>query len=97
MKNKYEETITAFEQQLQELMLAFRLLKKKNSELEIELERKHNDLMQAHQNVLTLRKEYEQLRIAQNLASTENEKKEAKQSITKLIREIDKCLALLND
>ena len=97
MKNKYEETITAFEQQLQELMLAFRLLKKKNSELEIELERKHNDLMQAHQNVLTLRKEYEQLRIAQNLASNENEKKEAKQSITKLIREIDKCLALLND
>jgi len=97
MTNKYEETIAAFEQRLQKLMLAFQLLKKENSDLKSELERKHNDLMRAHQDVLVFQKNYEQLRIAQNLATTENEKKAAKQSITKLIREIDKCLTLLND
>ena len=97
MTNKYEETIAAFEQRLQKLMLAFQLLKKENSDLKSELERKHNDLMRAHQDVLVFQKNYEQLRIAQNLATTENEKKAAKQSITKLVREIDKCLSLLND
>ena len=97
MTNKYEETIAAFEQRLQKLMSAFQLLKKENSDLKAELERKHNDLMRAHQDVLVFQKNYEQLRIAQNLATTENEKKAAKQSITKLIREIDKCLTLLND
>ena len=97
MTNKYEETIAAFEQRLQKLMLAFQLLKKENSDLKAELERKHNDLMRAHQDVLVFQKNYEQLRIAQNLATTEDEKKAAKQSITKLVREIDKCLSLLND
>ncbi|MDR1585134.1 MAG: hypothetical protein LBS07_03025 [Prevotellaceae bacterium] len=97
MTNKYEESIAAFEQKLRKLMSEYRLLREENTRLKDDLNRKHNDLMLAHKDVLTLQEDYEQLRIARNLASTEDERNEAKQSITKLIREIDKCLALLND
>ena len=38
----------------------------------------------------------EQLRIATHLLSGVDENREAKQKINKLIREIDKCIALLN-
>ena len=95
MTNKYEETVAALEQKVREMILICKSLQKKNSDLEEELKRKHSDLMRAHQDVLTYQKNYEQLRIAQGLATTEDEKKTAKQSITKLVREIDKCLTLL--
>ena len=97
MTNKYEETIAAFEQKLRKIMSAYQLLQKENSELKEELERKHNDLMRAHKDVLTLQKDYEQLRIARSLVASDDAHDAAKQSVTKLIREIDKCLALLND
>ena len=97
MTNKYEETIAAFEQKLRKIMSAYQLLQKENSELKEELERKHNDLMRAHKDVLTLQKNYEQLRIARSLVASDDAHDAAKQSVTKLIREIDKCLALLND
>jgi hypothetical protein len=53
--------------------------------------------MHAHQEILELRKNYDHLLIARNLGSTESEKAESRQQITKMVREIDKCLALLDE
>jgi len=53
--------------------------------------------MHAHQEILELRKNYDHLQIARNLGSTEAEKAESRQQITKMVREIDKCLALLDE
>ncbi len=41
-------------------------------------------------------KKNEQLRLATHLLSGVDENREAKQKINKLVREIDKCIALLN-
>jgi hypothetical protein len=43
-----------------------------------------------------LKKRYENLKVAQALAEGDPENQAAKQKITKLIREVDKCIALLN-
>ena len=43
-----------------------------------------------------LRKRYENLKVAKVLAEGDPENQAAKQKITKLIREVDKCIALLN-
>jgi ABC-type sugar transport system ATPase subunit len=53
--------------------------------------------MLAHQEVLTLRKNYDHLRIARNLGVTEEDRSDSKQRINKMVREIDKCLALLDE
>lgn len=95
MVNQYEATITAFEEKLRKLMSAYRSLQTENASLKEELERKHRDLMEAHRDVLTLQKDYNELRIARGLSGNDEERKTAQESITKLIREIDKCLALL--
>jgi ABC-type sugar transport system ATPase subunit len=68
-----------------------------NTQLKADLERKQTDLMLAHQEVLELRKNYDHLKIARNLGVSETEKTESKQKITKMVREIDKCLALLDE
>ncbi len=78
-------------------MSEYRSLQDQNAELKAELSRKHTDLMMAHQEVLELRKNYDHLRIARNLGVTDEDRNESKQRINKMVREIDKCLTLLNE
>ena len=97
MTNRYEELIDAFELKLRKLMSEYQSLQEQNAELKAELERKHTDLMHAHQDVLELRKNYDHLRIARNLGISQEDRNESKQRIHKMVREIDKCLALLDE
>ena len=53
--------------------------------------------MIAHQEILELRKNYDHLQISKSLGSSEAEKAESKKKISKMVREIDKCLALLDE
>ena len=97
MTNKYEELIHAFEIRLRKLISEYKSLQEQNSLLKAELSREHTDLMKAHKEVLELRKNYDHLQIAKNLGVSEAEKAESRQQITKMVREIDKCLALLDE
>ncbi|MDD5184656.1 MAG: hypothetical protein PHS84_05280 [Paludibacter sp.] len=97
MTNRYEELINAFEKRLRKLISEYKSLQEQNAALKAELDRKQTDLMHAYQEVLELRKNYDHLQIARNLGGSEAEKAESKQQITKMVREIDKCLALLDE
>lgn len=97
MTNKYDELINAFELKLRKLISEYESLRDQNNQLRAALERKQEDLMQAHQQILEIRNSYDRLRIARNLATTEEERVESKRRINKIVREIDKCLALLNE
>jgi hypothetical protein len=97
MKNRYEELIHAFEIKLRKLISEYKSLQIQNAQLKADLDRKQTDLMLAHQEVLELRKNYDHLKIARNLGVSETERTESKLKITKMVREIDKCLALLDE
>ena len=97
MTNRYEELIHAFEIKLRKLISEYTFLKEENSMIKAELNRKQTDLMVAHQEILELRKNYDHLQIARNLGTSETEKAESRQQISKMVREIDKCLALLDE
>jgi DNA gyrase/topoisomerase IV subunit A len=97
MTNRYEELILAFELKLRKIISEYKLLKAQNAKLKEELDRKQNDLMHAHQEVLELRKNYDHLRLAKNLSGSNVERDESRLRITKMVREIDKCLALLDE
>ena len=97
MTNRYEELIRAFEIKLRKLISEYSFLKEENSLIKAELNRKQTDLMMAHQEILELRKNYDHLQIAKNLGATDAEKVESRQQISKMVREIDKCLALLDE
>ena len=97
MTNRYEELIRAFEIKLRKLISEYKSLQAQNAQLKADLDRKQTDLMLAHQEVLELRKNYDHLQTARNLGVSETEKAESKQQITRMVREIDKCLALLDE
>ena len=97
MANIYEELSKAFESKLRKLISQYKSLKDENSLLKTEIERKQSDLMMAHHEILTLRKNYENLRVVQALGHSEDERKQTKQRLNKMVQEIDKCLALLDE
>jgi hypothetical protein len=97
MTNRYEDLINAFEIKLRKLISEYKSLQEQNNLLKAELNRKQTDLMIAYQDILELRKNYDHLKIAKSLGVSETEKAESKQRINKMVREIDKCLALLDE
>ncbi len=97
MTNKYDELISAFEQKLRKLISAYRVLQEQNHQLEQKIEQKQNDLIEAHHRILELQKNYDHLIISRNLGVSEEERAQSKKKIDKLVREIDNCLALLDE
>jgi predicted nucleic acid-binding Zn-ribbon protein len=55
-----------------------------------------SDIVADREKFEELKKRYENLKVAKALAEGDPENQAAKQKITKLIREVDKCIALLN-
>jgi phage shock protein A len=66
-----------------------KVLEKNVLNLKHEIELLKNEKLELNQKI-------EQLRLATHILSGVDENREAKQKINKLIREIDKCIALLN-
>lgn len=88
---------------IDELKLNIRRLINNLEESRSELEKFKNINHELESNVVVanekfeeLRKRYENLKVARVLAEGDPENQAAKQKITKLIREVDKCIALLN-
>lgn len=97
MTNSYEELISSFEDKLQRLISEYESLKKQNASLQLELTRKNNEYIDACGKIKELQENYEHLRMARYLNVSPKERKISKQYINKLVRDIDKCLALLDE
>lgn len=68
----------------------------KNGLLKEEINRLKSDIQVLEKEKSELGQKMEQMKLATLILSGVDENREAKQKINKLIREIDKCIALLN-
>jgi hypothetical protein len=97
MTNRYEELISAFEKKLRKLISGYQSLQIQNAKLKADLEIEHENLMKAHGEILELRKKNDHLFLASQLGGSGEGRAEAKKQIDKMVREIDQCLALLDE
>ncbi len=97
MDNQYSNLIIEFDSNLRDLMTKYKALKEENETLKANVERKNEEIMHAHKEILDLRSEYFSLETAAGLGGSIEKSDKAKQHINKLVREIDKCLTLLNE
>lgn len=95
MTNQYDELINVFASNLRKLISEYESLKVQNFMLKKEIELKDNELKSLQQKVLELQEKINHFQIAKALAATPEESSLAKQQLSKMVREIDKCLALL--
>ncbi len=97
MTDEQKKLLSNFEARVRQLMLLCESLKEENALLNKLVCQKEEELQKAESSYNELFSRYENLKLAQGVAMSEEERRNAKARYTKLVREIDKCIALLNE
>lgn len=84
------------ETRVRQLILQYGELEKENQELRQMLEQAKTDLAREQENAEKLRKDYANLKLARMMELGDDDVKDAKSRLSQLVREVDKCIALLN-
>ncbi len=95
MTSEEEKTMRLLETRTRQLILKFNQLKEDNEELLNELVRKDSELQEVKQQNKQLEANYANLKMARMLELGDQDIDAAKKRIAKLVRDVDKCIALL--
>jgi predicted nuclease with TOPRIM domain len=95
MTAEEEKTIRLLETRTRQLILKFSQLKEENEELLNELVKKDTELQEVKKQNQLLEANYSNLKMAKMLAIGDTDLAAAKLRISRLVRDVDKCIALL--
>lgn len=96
MTTEEQAALRTFETRVRQLILKYKELEKENRELRAVVEAKEQDINTLQQENQHLRSEYANLKLAKMIEIGDDDLKNAKTRLSRLIREVDKCIALLN-
>ena len=92
-----EKTIAAFETRIRQMILRFQGLKKENQELYSMIEKNEQDIKQLQAKLEQGQNDYNSLKMAKMIEITDGDLDGAKERLSKLIRDVNKCIAILSD
>ncbi len=92
-----EQNIAAFESRVRQLILRFQQLKKENHELSLQVAAGKKALDVLRVQLDQKQSDYDSLKMAKMLEITDGDLSGAKARISKLIRDVNKCIAILSD
>lgn len=92
-----EKTITAFETRLRQMILRFQELKKENEELYAMVAKNEQDIKLLQEKLEQGQNDYQSLKMAKMIKITDGDLDGAKERLSKLIRDVNKCIAILSD
>ncbi len=96
MTQQEETTLRDFEALVRGLMAAYRKEIQHSAELSGELAACRGELAEAREECGRLRRDYETLRTARILEASGTDVRDARARLSKLIREVDRCIALID-
>ena len=92
-----EKTLTTFETRVRQMVLRFQELKRENEELYRLVEKGEQDIKSMQEKLAQTEKDYNALKMAKMMEITDGDLQGAKDRLAKLIREVNKCIAVLGD
>ena len=92
-----EKTIVEFQTKVRALILQFQNLKKENEELYAMLEKNEADVRQLIQQLLDKQQEFDAFKAAKLLEVSDGDIQSARERLAKLIRDVNKCIAVLSE
>jgi phage shock protein A len=92
-----EKNLATFETRLRQLLLRFQELKKENGEVHAMLEANKKMIKELEQKINQQQADYDSLKMAKMIEITDGNLDGAKERLSKLIREVNKCIAILSD
>ena len=97
MTEEDKRLINTFEGKLRHLMFLYDELKKENVSLRQLLSQKEAELARLENSRKELEEQYTNLKMARIISINDSELRDTKQRLARLVREVDKCIALLNE
>ena len=92
-----EQTLATFQTRVRQMILRFRQLKQENDELYAMLDENENDIKELRQRMDQQVKDYNSLKMAKMIEITDGDLDAARARLSKLIRDVNKCIAILTD
>ena len=87
--------IANFEEKLYKLVFEYKFYKEANEKMAIELQEKEEKLKELQKNCSEIGNRYNDLKQAKILSLSDNDIEETKARISRLVREIDRCIESL--
>lgn len=97
MAEEDKKLLSTFEARLRHLLYEYQQLKQRNEDLKTLIRKKDEIIEEMQSNYNNLNTKYANLKLAKIISINNSEAKDTKQRLSKLVREIDKCIALLNN
>ena len=97
MTDEEKKLLSTFETQLRHLIFLHDELRRENAALKQELEAKENECRKVQADFQELGQRYTDLKTATTISLNGSDVRETKIRLSKLVREVDKCIALLNE
>jgi predicted RNase H-like nuclease (RuvC/YqgF family) len=95
--NPSEKTLTTFETRVRQLILRIQELKKENDVLVAMVSENEQVIADLNAKLSQTDRDYSTLKMAKMLEITDGDLEGAKARVSKLIREVNKCIAILSD
>ena len=92
-----EIVLAAFEGRVRQLILRFQELKKENEELYRMVDKNEADIKALQEKLSRCEQDYNALKMARMVEITDGDLQGAKDRLSKLIREVNKCITILSD
>ena len=95
--NPNEQTLVTFETRVRQMILRFQELKKENENLQALVEKNGQDIQQLQAKLTQADRDYNSLKMAKMMEITDGDLESAKARVTRLIRDVNRCIAILSD
>ena len=92
-----KKVLNTFEGKLKHLIYLYNEEKKENVSLRQLISEKEAEIECIQANLKELEEKYAYLKMARMISVNDNEVRDTKQRLAKLVREVDKCIALLSE
>ena len=97
MTEEDKNLLKSFEGKLRHILFLFEEQKKENIELRQVIKDKNAEIQALKGRINELEAKYTNLKMARMISVNDDEIRDTKQRLTRLVREVDKCIALLNE
>lgn len=95
--NPNEKTLADFETRVRQMILQFQELKEENGRLQTLIEEQATEIEELKARVTQADNDYNALKMARMLEISDGNLDEAKERLSRMIRQVNRCIAILSD
>ena len=95
--NANEKILNTFATRVRQMLLQYEKLKKENDELYTLVDRREQEIKQLQRELNQAHDDYNVLKMAKMLEVTDGDMETAQKRVSKLIRDVNKCITLLSE